>query len=339
MNFKKVIIAVVTALVILISPLTFQPVKADEFSLNEHEAILSYGYNAVLEFYNQGGVISNANCDALYNATGEAVKSAEIIKSQVAQKEYNDLYRNMFTDVFRVFKNTAIFRVENCYDEDLYSPTQNGIVAVNNKLNEVKGLISSANTYQAVVDAELSFYTYIGSSEPSLKTSLIMADDTQPITVYALSSSPIFAEGDVIKTEFFIDSVIIKNTKVALIDNEELLDESSGVACFFSIRWIRDGVVLDINDVDVSETLIAVEVEDLGLNLNEESCLQLVRYLGGGEVEFISEVSLYDGYILFTLSELLNTKYQLDFAVVVKGYAIEYSSILEKYVYEWGRKV
>ena len=74
----------------------------------------------------------------------------------------------------------------------------------------------------------------------------------------------------------------------------------------------------------------------MDLDLNEESCLQLVRYLGGGEVEFISEVSLYDGYILFTLSELLNTKYQLDFAVVVKGYAIEYSSILEKYVYEWG---
>ncbi len=335
MNFKKIVIAVVTALVILISPLTFQSVKAEEFSLNEHEAILLYGYDAVLEFYNQGGVISQDNCDTLYNSTGEAVKSAEIIKSQVTQQEYNDLYRNMFIDVFRVFKNTAIYKVENSYDESLYSPTENGIVAVNKQLVEVKGLISSANTYQAVVDAEQSFYEFI-AYEPSKKVSDISTDESQPISVKAFSTSAIFAESDVIETEFFIDSVIIKNTKVALIDNPNLLDATNGVACFFSIKWVRDGVILDVSDVDVAPTFICVNVEDLGLELNDESCLQIVRYLGRGEVEFIDGAYLYDGNIVITLSEIVDTEYQLDFAVVAKGYAIEYSSILEQYVYEWG---
>lgn len=336
MSFKKIITAVVTALVILISPFTFQSVKAEDFSVDEHFAVLSSGYATVLEFYREGGVISDSNCYNLYTATGEAVKSAEALKLNVTQKEYNSSYRDMHTDVFRVFKNTTIYRLENSYDENLYSPTLNGTVAINNKLSEAKNSVSSATSYQTVVDAELSFYEYIGSDEPSLKTSVMITDGSQPITVKLQSESPIFAEDDVITTNFFIDTVIIKNVKVALINNPELLDETNGVACFFSVRWIRNDVTLDVSDVSVAPTTFAVKVTDLGVELNEESCLQLVRYLGRGEVEFIDGVSLSDGYIVFTLSEDIESDYELDFAVVAKGYAIKYSTYLEQYVYEWG---
>lgn len=334
MSFKKIITAVITALLIFISPFTFQTAKAEEPSLEEYSAVLSSGYVTVLDFYNQGGVISGDNCLTLYTATSEAVKSAEAIKSLVTQEEYDQTYRDKHTDVFRVFKNVVIYQLENSYDESLYSTL--GIVAINNKLAEVKGNVSVATSYQAVVDNAQAFYDFIGSDEPSKKVDTLSTSDSQPITAHLYSLEPIFASDDVVESSLFIDSVIIKNTKVALMGNENLLDESSGVACFFSLRWIRNGVVVDADDVAVKPTAVAVEIADLGVELQEDSCVQVVRYAGGGEVEFIENVELSDGYLVFLLDKRLDSNYEFDFAVVAKGYALESATVIEKYASSLG---
>lgn len=334
MSFKKIITAVITALLILVSPFTFQTAKAEELSLEEHSAVLSSGYETVLDFYNQGGVISGDNCFTLYTATSEAVKSAEAIQSIVTQEEYDKTYRDKHTDVFRVFKNTVIYQLENSYDESLYSTS--GVVAINNKLAEVKGNVSVATSYQVVIDSAQVFYEFIGSDEPSKKISNLSTSDSQPITAHLSSSEPIFASDDVIESSFFIDTVIIKNTKVALMGNENLLDASSGVACFFSLRWIRNGVVLDASDVNAQPTAVAVEIADLGVELTQDSCVQIVRYAGNGEVEFIENVEIIDGYLTFLLDKRLDSDYEFDFAVVAKGYALESATVIEKFASSLG---
>ncbi len=338
MNFKKIITAIVLSLVIFLAPTTFKSVKAEGLTFDEHVEVLSSGFVAVVDFYNQGGNIDDSNVNALYDVAGSAVLSAEAIKPQVTTEEYDRKYRDMYTDVFRVFKNTAIYKIQLIYDlsKDKFSPTKGGINAVNNQLKEAKNLIQTATTYQVVVDAEQSFYEFIESDEPSRNIISISTGSDQPITVNLLSSNAIFAEDDKIVTEFFIDSAIIKNTKVALIEHEQLLDPTSGVASYFSIRWVRDEVVLDVKSVDVAPTIFAIEVDDLGVELNEDSCIQIVRYVGNRQVEFIDGVYYNEGYIFFTLSEHLDSAYELDFAVVAKGYALGYSSTLEEFVSEKG---
>ena len=329
MSFKKIITAIVTALLIFISPFTFQTAKAEELSLEDHVATLSSGYVAVLDFYNQGGIISQDNCETLYADTSEAVKSAEAIQSQVTKEEYDKYYRDMHTDVFRVFKNVVIYQLEHSYDEKLYSTL--GVAEINNKLAEVKGNVSVATSHQAVVDNARVFYDFIESDQPSKKVSELSTSDSQPITALVYSMEPIFASDDVVESSFFIDSVIIKNTKVALMGNENLLDKSSGVACFFSLRWIRNGVVLDAEDVLLSPTVVGVEISDLGVELNSDSCVQIVRYAGNGEVEFIKNVEVADNYLVFSLDGGVDSVYDFDFAVVAKGYAIENATVIEKH--------
>ena len=211
-----------------------------------------------------------------------------------------------------------------------------GVVAINNKLAEVKGNVSVATSYQVVIDSAQLFYEFIGSDEPSKKISNLSTSDSQPITAHLSSSEPIFASDDVIESSIFIDTVLIKNTKVALMGNENLLDASSGVACFFSLRWIRNGVVLDASDVFVKPTAVAVEIADLGVELSVDSCVQIVRYARSGEVEFIENVEIIDGYLTFLLDKRLDSDYEFDFAVVAKGYALESATVIEKFASSLG---
>lgn len=336
MNLKKIITAFVLSLVLFFAPFTANTVKAEELMLSDHVQILSSGHLTVLDFFNEGGQISDENVNALYEVTGNAVISAEAIKSQVETEEYDRKYRNKHTDVLRVFKNSVIYLLENSYNEDEFSPSENGLVAINKKLSEVKGSIAKATTYQAIEESALSFMEYIISDQPAKKIDTLSTDSDQPISVVIQSSNLVFSEDDAVKTKLFVDSAIIKNTKVALIDNENLLDPTSGVACYFSIRLSRNGVNYELSKVLNQPIAFAIEIADLGVDLNEESCVQIARYTGNRQVAFINEVLITGGYLCFTLSESLESDYELDFAIVAKGYALNNSSTLVAFTNKLG---
>ena len=199
MSFKKIITAIVLSLVIFLAPTTFKSVKAEDISIDEHVEVLSSGYSLVVDFYNQGGRIDDTNFNTLYEVAGRAVVSAEAIKPLVTIEEYDRKYRDKHNDVFRVFKNVAIYKAEALYDyyKDVFSPTASGIEAVNLKLREVKNLIQSATSYQVVVDAEQSFNDYVNSDGISKNTDKISTGSDQPITVKLTSSEMVFAESDI----------------------------------------------------------------------------------------------------------------------------------------------
>ena len=308
----------------------------DGYAFSDYELLLNAGYSYLLDFYADGGVISQDNQEELYYLTSSAVKSAETLKTLVTETEYDRTYRNQHVDVFRVFKNVVLYRLNGSYNESDYSSSDNGIVLLHNKLYEARGKISTASSYTEVDDAYNEFLNFISSDELSKKTSELSTDSEQAIQVTVVANSPIFGDGDKLTTKKFLDSIIIKNTKIALIDNENLLDSTSGVAYFFSIRWERDGVITRGDKNSPTKVTFSVDTSNMGITVDDSSCLQIVRYLGNQKVEFIT-ATLQDGKIIFSLDNFggdIESNYDLDFAVVIKGYKLEAPSVVGKFLTE-----
>ncbi len=338
MNFKKIVTLLVTALVLAVMPLTSSVAKAEEESYDVQIEALSTGYAVVQTFISEGGTFNEHNIQSVVEATSNATLAGEELKLKVLPEDYNRYYRNMHTDVFQVYKNALVYLMQNACDESIYSPSNNGVVLLNQKLSEYSLSVKTSLSHQDATSAYEAFIQFLQSGELTLKVSVLETGYKQPIKATVTSSSPIFGQDDVITTSFFLDTVIIKNTKVALIDNENLIDQTSGVAKFFSIRWNRDGVILEGNSVPETSVSFKINLEDLGLTPSECNELQLVRYLGNQEVQFVEGATLSsDGYIEFTLTsfgEDIDTVYDLDFAVVIKGYALETPSVVGAYLEE-----
>ncbi len=308
----------------------------DGYALNDNATILKAGYNYLLDFYAKGGVISDDDQEELLHLTKWASESAETLKTLVTQSEYDRNYRNQYVDVFRVFKNVTLYNLNKNYNESDYSPSDGGVVLLHEKLYEARGKISTATSVKDVDDAYQEFIEFISSGDLSKKTNELSTDKEQIINVTVKADSSIFADDDVLTTKKFLDSVIIKNTKIALIDNENLLDPTSGVAYFFSIRWVRDGVIIKGDEDTPTKVTFKVDTSQMGITVDDSSCMQIVRYLGNQEVAFVN-ASLADGKIVFSLDNFggdIESNYDLDFAVVIKGYKLEAPSMVGKFINE-----
>lgn len=322
--FTTVIMAVMLCVFALL-PSTFTA-KAEGADLTEFETTLSNGHATVVAFMNAGGIYTTENVDGLLTDSSSAVISAEYLKNSVTKEEYDGKYRNAHTDVLKVCKNSHVFKIENGYDPDIYSPSDGGIVLVHNKVYEFSTKIASATTYSEIAGAYSDWLTFIGSNEPSLKINELSSKGE--FSVKVSSDQLIFAEDDELAVSKFLDTVIIKNTAQAISDSEELLNEDSGIAYFISIKWIRNGVVMEGESVPDSAVTVSINLEDINLSSAED--IQLARYLGQGKVEFI-ETTVSDGNLVFTLDSFgtdIESDFSLDFAIVAKGYQKKTSPIL-----------
>ncbi len=308
----------------------------EDYLHKDYATLLKSGYSYLLDFYAKGGVISEDNQEELLYFTKCASTSAEVLKTLVDESEYDRKYRNQHIDVFRVFKNVTLYNLNKNFDESDYSPSDNGIVLLHNKLYEARGKISNATSVMDVENAYQEFLEFISSGEVSKKTDKLSTNNEQAIQVSVQASSPIFGDDDVLVTKKFLDSVIIKNTQIALIDNENLLDPTNGVAYFFSIRWVRDGVIIRGDEASPTKVTFMVDVSQMGVTVDDSSCMQIVRYLGNQEVAFIN-ASLVEGKIVFSLDNFggdIEGNYDLDFAVVIKGHQLEAPSTVGKFINE-----
>lgn len=315
---------VVIALMVCLFSSAFT-VRAENVNLTAKEKALNDGYERVNEFVSIGGdngIFTVDNAGEMLTVTSSAVEAAEFLKQNVSDSDYDKYYRNKHTDVLRVCKNAHIWIMERSYDPSIYAPTSGGIVLVNSKLSEYKGEIEVATK---LIDIQLAYFNwtkFIESSEPALKVSSIVSGDG--VSVKLEADSKVFAEDDVVEVTEFLNTVIIKNTQLALSESDELLAEDSGLAYFFSLRWKSDGVVVEGNKVPESPIKVTIELKDLGLE--NATDIQLVRYKGLGEIEFVDGIEVKDGYLTFTLQSFGNdfeSDYALDFAVVAKGYKQE----------------
>ena len=337
MKIKKIVACLVTALVLTFSPLNFGSVKA-EASLESNIETLSSGYEVVTSFYNDGGEFNSSNVSDIVNATSLASVAGEEIRLSIGEEEYlKSSYRNMYTDVFQIYKNALVYLIENSYDEALYSQTNGGVVLLHQKVNEYTNLIKSSTNHESATSNYNEFIEFINSNALAKKTKEVSTTPSQEIKVKATSQSPIFSEDDYLTASYFVDSVIIKNTKVALMNNEKLLDETSGVATYISIRWKSNDVIVEGSKVPEIPVTFEIDVSSLNVEIDSESLVQVVRYLGNRKVEFIESAKLQNGVVTFTLQsfgEDIATSYDLDFAIVTKNNAITTSSIVATFAEE-----
>ncbi|MBQ3234619.1 MAG: hypothetical protein IJA97_00495 [Clostridia bacterium] len=316
MRLKKSLFTAFIAVVLsLFCVFPTQSVIAEE-SVSTHASTLASGYAEATAFINGGGVFTTENVDGLIVKTSSAVKSAEFLKGAVTETEYADNFRNAHTAVLQVCKNAHVWKMENGYDPDIYSETSGGIVLVHQKLSESSLAIKTATEYSQIQTAYDSWQSFITSRAASLKVKTL--NGVGVVSVKLSSAQPIFAEDDALIASEFTNSVIVKNTKSALKDNDELDTIESGLAYYLSIRWKRDKVVKTGSTAPVEVT---IELEDMGLK--DATYIQVARYVGGEKVAFLDGVTVEDGYIKFTLENFgadIESDYALDFAIIARGY-------------------
>lgn len=317
----NVIVCIITAILLPFSSGLFKVNAQTE--LDGHVNNLTNSYNEVVTFLNGGGEYDTVKAENLYTICQPGLVSAETLKATVPSEEYNNLYRNMHFDVLRVFKNATIYRIENGYDPDIYAKTDGGITLVRQKVAEEKNAINSTVLVADIISAYNRWVEFITTADIARNVLSIQTVEDSEIKVQAVCQTEMFASDDILKVTPFIDSVILKNAKVALLDNGELLNDNMGVATAISIRWVRNGVILSGNSIPEKQVQLLIDKDSLGVEFGEN--IQIARYLGKQQVDFI-DFNLVGNDIVITLDKLgedIESNYSLDFFVLTEGYALE----------------
>ena len=338
MSFKRFIIATLAVLSLVFLPFA-HVAKAENATLDGHIEALSYGYNSYIAVGNNG--INKDNNEELYSATGNALLSAEAIESLVTTEEYDSEYSEMHQVVLSAFKSVVTYQLANSFVRNEYSSSENGIKLIDSELSQASTEIEFALTYDEIVSAAQSFYNFLNYTSLSKISSELVTSDDSEIKVQVTCDTPIFATDDELSVEYFTDSVVIANTIFAKGENEELSsNENIGLARYISIRWVRDGAVVRGDDIPKGEdeeegvpVTFSIDVESLGLIESDLSSIKIVRYLADETLAILDGVTVTtDNKIEFTLKtfgEDIESEHDLDFAIMLDGYAFsDYESLL-----------
>lgn len=305
-----------------------------ESSIDEHALILTSSYEAVIRFENGDGNFDLEIAEDLSTECEAGLISAEVIKNSVSQDEYNASYRNMHQEVLKIYKNALIFRIENGYDPTIYAKTEGGIIAVRNKVKEETEVISLSSTVSEISGAYQRWVEFIASPNLAKNVLSISTSADSEIQAVAVSNTEIFASDDVLQVKPFVDSVILKNTQIALMDKVGLLTDNMGVASAISVKWLQNGVVVSGNRIPKQAVEIYIKKATLGVDLGAN--FQVVRYLGNQQVEFVNAHFSGD-YIVISLNQFggdIESQYSLDFFILADGFALQSQSAVEKFFSE-----
>ena len=334
--FKKsplnLIVCILTAVIL---PFTCGLIKVNaESNITQHVSTLTSSYETVIRFENEIGEFNMQLAEELSQDCEAGLVSAEEIKNAVTQEEYNALYRNMHIEVLKIYKNAINFRIENGYDPTIYAKTDGGIIAIRNKVKEETGIVSASSKVDEITAAYQRWVEFISSPDLAKNVTSITTTVDSEVQAVAVAQTEIFASDDVLRVKKFVDSVIIKNTQIALMGSDGLLTETMGVASAISIRWIQNGVVVSGNKIPDKAVEIYINKNTLGIDI--DSNFQIVRYLGNQQVEFVN-TRLSGDDIVISLSQFggdIDSTYDLDFFILVDGYALESQSAVEKFFTE-----
>lgn len=317
----NVIICILTAILLPFSSGLFKVNAQTENDV--HVQNLTNAYNQVVEFLNEDGEYTITKAESFSTLCETALVSAETLKQSVSPEEYNSLYRNMHFDVLKMFKNSIIYRIENGYNPDIYAKTDGGITLIRKKVAEAKDAITVTSLVQDIVDVYDGWVEFITTADIARNVLSISTVGESSYKVTAVCQTEMFASDDILKVKHFVDSAIIKNAKVALLNNDELLNDNMGVATAISIRWVRNGVILSGNSIPEKQVQLLINKDSLDVELGEN--IQIVRYLGNQQVEFLN-ADVSGENIVITLDKFgedIESNYSLDFFVLTEGYALE----------------
>jgi hypothetical protein len=216
---------------------------------------------------------------------------------------------------------------EASYDEALYTPTNNGIILIHQKEGEAISAIRAATSKVEIDTACTAFLDFIATTKLSKYSVSVATSSETEIVATVTSERAIFSEEDYLTAVKFNNSVIEKNTQNSLSKSSNLTVIDGGVASYFSLRWVSGGVIQEDTQVPVT---VSVNLSSLGLTVQDGTSVQIARYVKNGEVSFL-EASVSEGNLVFSLTAFggdIESEYDLDFAVILSGYAGEEGSVV-----------
>lgn len=274
---------------------------------------------------NSTGITSETLIEVI-TASGRAVEIAEYMELNV-DPEFKIKNRNAFETVFTAYKNANLKTISLSYDEALYTPTNNGIILIHQKEGEAISAIRSATSKVEIDTACTAFLDFIATTELSKYSVSVATSSETEIVATVTSERAIFSEEDYLTAVKFNNSVIEKNTQNSLSKSSNLTVIDGGVASYFSLRWVSGGVIQEDTQVPVT---VSVNLSSLGLTVQDGTSVQIARYVKNGEVSFL-EASVSEGNLVFSLTAFggdIDSEYDLDFAVILSGYAGEEGSVV-----------
>ena len=325
---KKAKTILTTALILAVAFIGFLfPSKAYAETLTDYEQIFLEKYQSIYSLNVSGG-LNSSNEDVYYADAGAGISAGE--QAETLSEGFLTTYRNEREVLMVAYKNVCKFKIDNSYDASELAPTENGVILVNQKVSETKSAINSATTKAEIDSAYNSFMDFIQDGGFVMNVTTLQMSSDSKVVATVTAQNKIFSPDDVLEVKPFKDSVIARNTKLAIAERVDLPVQNGGVACYLSVRWLRNGVITEKPSEPVT---VEVDLSHFGVTAENGDSVCLARYLGNGEVEF-STATIENGKLTFTLTGFggdIQTNYDLDFAVVLEGYPVARQSFMSQY--------
>ena len=282
-----------------------------------------------LNLQSEGGFVYKDNYQKYLNVTAPGLKVAKSFSEEETQ-----LNKSAFNDLLRLYKQASEVVLDTLYNKNDYSVTANGIYAINELKASAVTEINSATNIDEVDLAVAYFNEKLLEGGFSKKRSSIELTEgiVAKVTAYKLGEDGTsfeellaFSDDTTLSLNDVKDGILVKNTNLALLDNEEVI-ANGGVYKYLNIQAIENGIV-NQNEYDKIEVVISLE--SLGIALENGEVLQVAKYLRNRQVEIIP-VTVVDGSLTFEISTFG------DYAIVKQGYALENASAFMAFIESYG---
>ncbi len=321
---KKFMLAI-SAIVMCVLTLTITPSNVSATTDNDQVVtVCNYLYSNSLE------TIDSQEIETYKQTVTDGLILVEQIKADEERKATVDNFDGRFNLILKSYKDFLIdYEIELLYKPSEYAYSENGVIKLNNAKATATHDIEYANSKSQADEAFNVFKNLVNSNElvKNVNVAQTVSDATITGSIETTDGANIFSPDDEVIISKFTNSVVIKNAKVALMGNENLLTETSGVAYYFTVEYKQNGVIKD--EAFSSPVKVKIKVEDLELDLQDGDAVQIVTY-GGNHKVSLMEASIVDGNLTFILNS------PGEYGLVADGYALKNRSYVVQFFIDYG---
>ena len=308
------------------------PVNA---SVQSDVEILQSAYEALCEYDQNGGCLSQENLSDCYLISGQGLLAVENLYSYYEGEGVSSQDRIAFSvkreKVLKVYRDTTKKKLSALYNPDNYAHTQNGAIKLTSDYQTAISAIDAQDATKSTIDiAYQTFYDLVEEGGYVKNSSTLYSDSQNGLiqgSLKRIDDKLVFSPDDKLVINDYKSSATIKNVNIAIKNQEGLVsqkqgDEKSyyghgfGVAYYYDIHWESNG---KYNVID-KECLLTIDFSSVETTLEEGQGVYVVSYKGNGEITLSDELIIENGKISFTISS------SGAYAIVADGYGIANSS-------------
>ncbi len=274
--------------------------------------------------------VDSNNASTYRQTVTDGLVLAEQINADSTRKAKIENFEFKFNYIFNSYKFFLIdYEIESIYNPSEYSQSENGVVKLNNAKHTAINGVEYATSKSEADEAFNDFKNLVNSNELVKNVNIAQTESDAKITgaIETVDGSKIFSPDDSVVISKYVNSIIIKNAKVALLNNAELASENYGIAYYFNVEYKQNGI---FSEKDFKSAVkVKIKLSDVGLDLQNGTVVQIAKYQGNHNIT-LNDASVEEGYLVFTL------KSPGEYALVADGYAIKNRSYVVQFFIDYG---